>query len=67
MLTGPAFLFLLSIGLQLAAALLALRLIRITGRKGAWILISRSRLPLCRTPARSASTPPSGSLSESPF
>ena len=44
MLTGPALLFFLSIGLQLAAALLALRLIRITGRKGAWILISLAML-----------------------
>ncbi len=44
MLTGPVFLSLLSIGLQLAAALLALRLIRITGRKGAWILISLAML-----------------------
>lgn len=33
-------LFLLSIGIQLAAALYALRLIRVTGRKLAWMLIS---------------------------
>lgn len=36
----PIVLFLLSIGLQLAAAVYALLLIRITGRRSAWILIS---------------------------
>jgi PAS domain S-box-containing protein len=36
----PVILFLLSIGLQLAAAVYALLLIRITGRKLAWILLS---------------------------
>lgn len=36
----PVIVFLLSIGVQLAAAILALLLIRYTGRKSAWILIS---------------------------
>ncbi|MDP1758792.1 MAG: hypothetical protein Q8K77_03235, partial [Thermodesulfovibrionales bacterium] len=36
----PVILFLLSIGLQLAAAVSALLLIRITGRRLAWILLS---------------------------
>jgi PAS domain S-box-containing protein len=36
----PVVLFLLSIGLQLAAAVYALLLIRITGRRLAWILLS---------------------------
>ncbi|RJQ40248.1 MAG: PAS domain S-box protein [Nitrospiraceae bacterium] len=36
----PVILFLLSIGLQLAAAVYALLLIRITGRRLAWILLS---------------------------
>jgi two-component system cell cycle sensor histidine kinase/response regulator CckA len=40
----PIILFLLSIGLQLAAALYAALLIRITGRKLAWSLISISML-----------------------
>ncbi|MBI1864575.1 MAG: hypothetical protein HYR98_02375, partial [Nitrospirae bacterium] len=63
MLTGPAFLFLLSIGLQLAAALLALRLIRITGRKGAWILISLAMLMIAvRRTATFASMLSAGSV-----
>jgi len=36
----PVIVFILSIGVQLAAAILALLLIRYTGRKSAWILIS---------------------------